>query len=64
LHKLLDNEVQGIDPFKDMQSFIQKNSTYADNDRLRNLYKNLNLYHIDEKIGGDNNALSAINRPI
>ena len=66
LHKLLDTEVTGIDPFKDMQSFIQKNSTYADNDRLRNLYKNLNLYHIDEKQGGalGDNALSAITRAI
>ena len=62
LHKLLDNECQSIDPFKDVQSFIQKNSTYADNDRLRNLYKNLNLYHIDEKQG--ENILSGINRPI
>jgi hypothetical protein len=37
-------ECSVVDPIKDVQAFIQKNSTFADNDRLRNLYKELNLY--------------------
>lgn len=43
---------------KDLQLFIQKNSTFAENERLRNLYKEMGLYqpitedvslHKDEK---------------
>ena len=37
-------ECSGIDPVKDVQNFIQTNSTFADNDRLRNLYKELGLF--------------------
>ncbi len=44
LHKLLDMECSVVDPIKDVQAFIKKNSTFADNERLRNLYKELNLY--------------------
>ena len=44
LHKLLEIECSVVDPIKDVQAFIQKNSTFPDNDRLRNLYKELNLY--------------------
>lgn len=44
LHKLLDMECSVVDPIKDVQAFIQKNSTFAYNDRLKNLYKELNLY--------------------
>jgi hypothetical protein len=33
-----------VDPIKDIQSFIQKNSTFAENEKLRNLYKEMGLY--------------------
>ena len=54
-----------------MQAFIQKNSTFAVNDRLRNLYKELNLYQpLDllseepEKLirGSSNNQLMEIEK--
>jgi hypothetical protein len=44
LHKLLDMEFASIDPVKDLQTFIQRHSTFADNERLRNLYKELGLF--------------------
>jgi len=44
LHKLLEMECSVVDPIKDVQMFISKNSTFADNDRLRNLYKQLGVY--------------------
>lgn len=44
LHKLLEMECSVVDPVKDVQMFIAKNSTFADNDRLKNLYKQLGLY--------------------
>jgi hypothetical protein len=54
-----------------VQAFIQKNSTFAVNDRLRNLYKELNLYQpLDllseepEKLirGSSNNQLMEIEK--
>lgn len=33
-----------IDPVKDLQLFIGRHSTFADNERLRNLYKELGLF--------------------
>ena len=44
LHKLLEMECSVVDPVKDVQMFIAKNSTFADNDRLKNLYKQLGVY--------------------
>ncbi len=44
LYKLLDKELGGVDPMKDLQAFIQKHSTFPDNERLRNLYKELGLF--------------------
>lgn len=44
LYKLLDMELAGVDPVKDLQAFIHKHSTFADNERLRNLYKELGLF--------------------
>ncbi|CDW85886.1 UNKNOWN [Stylonychia lemnae] len=44
LHKLIDLEFSNVDPMKDIQLFIQKNSTFAKNERLKNLYKEMGLY--------------------
>eukprot|EP00347_Sterkiella_histriomuscorum_P023264 403335317 len=44
LHKLIEQEFANVDPMKDLQLFIQKNSTFAENERLRNLYKEMGLY--------------------
>lgn len=44
LHKLIDIEFSNVDASKDILSFIQKNSTFAENERLRTLYKELGLY--------------------
>jgi hypothetical protein len=44
LRKLLEMECSVVDPVKDVQMFIAKNSTFADNDRLKNLYKQLGVY--------------------
>lgn len=49
LHKLLEMECSVVDPLKDVQMFIAKNSTFADNERLRNLYKQLGMY---QPLGG------------
>ena len=38
---------------KDLQSFIAKNSTFPDNERLKNLYKELGLYNpLNDEIAG------------
>ena len=50
LHKLLEMECSVVDPVKDVQMFIAKNSTFADNERLRNLYKQLGMY---QPLGGN-----------
>jgi hypothetical protein len=44
LHKLIETEFNNLDPIKDIQLFIQRNSTFTDNERLRNLYKEMGLY--------------------
>ena len=53
LHKLLEMECSVVDPVKDVQMFIAKNSTFADNDRLKNLYKQLGVYKPLGHAGGD-----------
>jgi hypothetical protein len=45
LHKLIDTEFKNINPMKDIQSFISKNSSFTENERLRGLYKEMNLYN-------------------
>ena len=53
LHKLIEQEFKNVDPVKDIQLFIQKNSTFAENERLRNLYKEMGLYQpINEEQSG------------
>ena len=53
LHKLIEQEFKNVDPLKDIQLFIQKNSTFAENERLRNLYKEMGLYQpINEEQSG------------
>jgi len=44
LHKLIEQEFRNVDPIKDIQLFIGKNSTFTENERLRNLYKEMGLY--------------------
>ena len=34
-----------MDPLKDIQSFISRNSPFAENERLKNLYKELGQYN-------------------
>ena len=53
LHKLLEMECSVVDPVKDVQMFIAKNSTFADNDRLKNLYKQLGVYKLLGHTGED-----------
>jgi hypothetical protein len=45
-------ECSVVDPVKDVQSFIAKNSTFAENERLRNLYKQLGVYKLLAGEGG------------
>jgi hypothetical protein len=40
----VEKENQAIDPIKDLQSFIQKSSTFSNNERLKKLYKEADLY--------------------
>ena len=44
LHKLIEQEFRNVDPVKDIQLFIAKNSTFTENERLRSLYKEMGLY--------------------
>lgn len=44
MQKLIDLEFSNIDPMKDIQNYIVKNSSFTDNDRLRKLYKELGLF--------------------
>ena len=44
LHKLIENEFNNVDPVKDIQLFISRNSTFTDNERLKNLYKEMGMY--------------------
>jgi hypothetical protein len=44
LHKLIELEFSNVDPIKDIQFFIGRNSTFADNERLKTLYKEMGLY--------------------
>lgn len=37
-------EFHNVDPVKDIQFYINRNSTFADNERLRTLYKEMGLY--------------------
>jgi hypothetical protein len=52
LHKLIDMEFTNIDPMKDLQSFISRYSSLPENERLRNMYKEMGLYNpINEESG-------------
>ena len=44
LHKLIEQEFNNVEPVRDIQTFIARNSTFADNERLKTLYKELGLY--------------------
>lgn len=37
-------EFSNIDPLKDMQSFITKFSSFTENERLKNMYKEMGLF--------------------
>ena len=41
---MIEQEFRNVDPIKDIQLFIAKNSTFTENERLRNLYKEMGLY--------------------
>jgi hypothetical protein len=44
LHKLIEIEFNNIDPIKDVQTFISKNSSFTENDRLRKLYMEMGMF--------------------
>lgn len=55
LHKLIEHEFRNVDPMKDIQLFIARNSTFAENERLKNLYKEMGLY---QPLSEDQSALN------
>jgi hypothetical protein len=44
LSKLIEIEFSNIDPIRDIQNYIGKNSSFIENDRLKKLYKEMGMF--------------------
>lgn len=44
LHKLIDMEFQNVDAYKDLQTFINRHSSFTENNRLKNMYKEMGFF--------------------